>query len=120
MKSEIICALIQACKLRVTCSYQALQTANSLAQYDANALRMTRDMQASIEVIADHLEQVVERKKVFVDYINSIKRETEEQRVLGQGNRRDRDLRYIQSEAWADLTFNSRSTFRRNPASKLS
>jgi hypothetical protein len=73
--------------------YEGLQTAISLAQYDADILRIAGDNSALIQVTADHLEQVVERRKVFVDYTNSIRRETEEQRALGEGSRRDRDLR---------------------------
>jgi hypothetical protein len=77
----------------LTCSREALQTAIVLAQNDANIMRTAGEELALIEVTADHLEQVVERRKAFVDYTNRIRRETKEQRALGEGSRRDRGLR---------------------------
>jgi hypothetical protein len=89
-----MCSNAAPLRLRLlTCSCEALQTAISLAQNDADVMRMAGEKSALIEVTADHLEQVVERRKVFIDYTNSIRRETEEQRALGEGSRRDRDLR---------------------------
>ncbi|KAH6691094.1 P-loop containing nucleoside triphosphate hydrolase protein, partial [Leptodontidium sp. MPI-SDFR-AT-0119] len=71
----------------------ALQTAIALAHNDAEAARKAGEEDLRVEVTADHLEQVVERRKVFIEYTNSIRRETEEQRALGEGSRRDQDLR---------------------------
>jgi hypothetical protein len=72
---------------------EALQTAIALAPNDAEVMRIAGGKPALVEVTADHLEQVVERRKVFIEYTNSIRRETEEQRALGEGSRRDRELR---------------------------
>jgi hypothetical protein len=77
----------------LTSSREALQTAIALAQNDAEVMRTVGEKPALVEVTADHLEQVVERRKVFIEYTNSIRRETEEQRALGEGSRRDRELR---------------------------
>ncbi|KAN0113249.1 hypothetical protein V8E51_006200 [Hyaloscypha variabilis] len=66
----------------------ALQTAIALAIYDSEQeSKMTGKKPAKIEVDKEHFSKVVQRRKTFIEYRDSIRRQTEEQRALGEGSR---------------------------------
>lgn len=46
-----------------------------------------------VEVTPDHFQQVIDRRKVFVEDTNAIMNMTLEERALNEGIRKDRNLR---------------------------
>ncbi|RDW61106.1 hypothetical protein BP6252_12489 [Coleophoma cylindrospora] len=66
----------------------ALQTAIALAVHDAEEdFKRTGRETLKIEIDRDHFAKVLQRRKTFIDYRDSIKRQNEEQRALGEGSR---------------------------------
>jgi hypothetical protein len=66
----------------------ALQTAIALAIYDAEqTTKRTGREPTKVEIDREHFAKVVQRRKTFIDYRNSIRKQNEEQRALGEGSR---------------------------------
>jgi len=68
--------------------YAALQTAIALATYDSEQdFKRSGQKAAKIEVDREHFAKVALRRKTFIEYRDSIKRQNEDQRALGEGSR---------------------------------
>lgn len=66
----------------------ALQIAIALATHDATEeAKETGEKLTKIRVERDHFEKVVDRRKAFIAYRNSIKKLNEDQRAFREGNR---------------------------------
>ena len=75
-------------------NHEALQIAIALATHDAaeEAKQEAKEsgeapIKMKIRVERDHFEKVVDRRKAFIAYRNSIKKLNEDQRAFKEGNR---------------------------------
>ena len=69
-----------------------LQTSIALAASDAD--NASPDGYANlVEVLPDHFQRVIERKRVFINDTNAIRNMSIEERALNEGLRRDRNLK---------------------------
>lgn len=60
----------------------------ALAIYDSEQdFKRTGKKAAKVEVDKEHLLKLVLRRKTFIEYRDSIRRQNEEQRALGEGSR---------------------------------
>jgi hypothetical protein len=88
--SSLTC-LLPTRHLLLTCLI-ALQTAIALATHEADS-KVSVGLADLVEVNPDHFQQVIERRRVFIDDTNSIMNMTLEERALNEGIRKDRNLK---------------------------